>query len=437
MSKRKKSLRSVAVAAAAALVLGACGLVGSPSSPSSTEPVELNLILVAQASTTALLPLIPEFEKSSGIKVNVQQLAQQQARDKIFVTLSSKSTDLDVFNFLPSNEGYKWQPAGLLEDLDPYMSKETADYDPKGFTPAMLDASRIGKQLTGLPVLVEGPVVFYRKDLLATYSVTVPKTIDELVAAAKKIYTESNGRYVTVTRGLSPVMAYTFGNFLHNMGLEWVDETGKPTFTDARAIKAIKDYVELAAKTGPQGAVNNGPVQNASIMVSGNAVFMIDSSNQAETLFGPESKIKDNLGVIPLPPGPGGSHPTLLSWDLGISKFSKHKNEAWQFLRWATSPQIMLKVAEGGVGPSRDKLWQEPSFLKFYDTPVKKEWVSSVLEIVKTGVGQVGPPAEEQGAARQIIGDEIGKVMLGTQTAEEAAANIQKGLTPLVRKPGG
>src|SRR5207247_2021328 len=99
-------------------------------------------------------------------------------------------------------------------------------------------------------------------------------------------------------------------------------------------------------------------------------------------------------------------------------------------------PAIMLKIAERGVGPSRDKLWQEPSFLKMYDTPAKREWVRSVLDIVRTGVGGVGPPTAEQGQARQIIGDEIGKVILGTQTAENAAANIQKGLAPLVNKPG-
>lgn len=427
MSLRRRTLRVTTLAVAlGAIVLSSCGSGGSEA-----DAKELNVVLVNTPWARAITPHIPEFEKETGIKVKLQQFAQPQARDKIFVSLSSRSTDLDVFNVLPSNEGIKWQRAGLLEDLESRLAKADADYDAKGFTPAMLDASRLDKELVGIPVNAEGPVVYYRKDLLKKYDIAVPKTVDELVAAAAKIHGESKGKYVSATRGQSPTVAYTFGNFLHNEGAEWA-KGGKPAFGDPRAVKAIDDYVKLAGTYGPKGAVNNGPVQTSALMASGRAAFQIDSSNELDSVIGEQSKVADQVGIMPIPEGTARSQPTLLAWNLGVSKFSKKKDQSWKFIQWATSPEMMLTLAEDGVAPPRDETWKDPAFEKLHSTPAKKDWVASVTDILATGTGEVGPPADDQGAARKVIGDEIDKVILGQQDAEAAAANIQKGLQPLL-----
>ncbi|MQA04862.1 MAG: extracellular solute-binding protein [Streptosporangiales bacterium] len=427
MSHRVRALRTVGAAVATcALLATACGSGGS-----AEDAKELNVVLVNTPWARALSEHVPEFEKETGLKVNLQQYAQEQARDKTFVSLSSQSSDLDVFNVLPSNEGFKWRAANLFEDLDDDLKKSSDDYEADGFTKSMLDASRLDGQLVGIPVNVEGPVVFYRKDLLKKYDVEVPTSIDELIAAGKTVHDKSGGKYVTATRGLSPTVAYTFGNVLHNLGLEWT-EGGKPSFDDPKAVEAVEKYVALASDAGPKGVVNNGPVQNAGLMASGKAAFMIDSSNELDSVVGSESKVGDKLGVMPIPAGPGGSHPTLLSWNLGMSKFSQKKGNAWKFIEWATSPEMMLTLAKDGVAPPRTDLWEDKSFLDLHQKPAEKEWVESVKEIVETGTGEVGPPARDQDKARRLIGDQIDSVILGKSTPEQAATEIQEGLTPLV-----
>lgn len=428
MSHRARVLRKLGAAVAAcALLATGCGSGGS-----AEDAKEINVVLVNTPWARALSEHVPEFEKKTGLKVNLQQYAQEQARDKIFVSLSSQSSDLDVFNVLPSNEGFKWRAANLFEDLQGHLDKAPADYEADGFTKSMLNASRLDGQLVGIPVNVEGPVVFYRKDLLQKYDVEVPTSIDELIEAGKTVHEKSGGKYVTATRGLSPTVAYTFGNVLHNLGMEWTADNGKPTFNDPKTIEAIEKYVALASDAGPKGVVNNGPVQNAGLMASGKAAFMIDSSNELDSVVGKESKVGDKLGVMPIPEGPGGSHPTLLSWNLGMSKFSQKKGNAWKFIEWATSPEMMLTLAKDGVAPPRTDLWKDKSFLELHEMPAEKDWVASVQEIVETGTGEVGPPARDQDKARRLIGDQIDSVILGESSPEEAAANIQKGLTPLV-----
>lgn len=421
--------------AAALAVLGTLFVSACSSSDSASSGAKaLNVILVNTPWARAITPHVAEFEKQTGIKVNVQQFAQAQARDKIFVSLSSKSSDLDVFNTLPSNEGQKWAPQGLLQPLDDYFAKASSDYHTSGFSTAMLGASRLDGKLVGVPVNVEGPVVYYRTDLLQQYGVQVPNSIDSLVAAANAIHEQSGGKYITATRGQSATVAYTFGNFLHNEGVEWAGSNGTPNFTDPRAEKAIAEYTQLAGKDGPKGVVNNGPVQNSGLMAAGNAVFEIDSSNELESVAGPESKVAAKLGVMPIPPGSDGSHPTLLSWDLGMSHFSKHKDEAWKFIQWATSPSMMLELSKSGIAPPRSDLWTDPTFLQSHSTPVQKQWVEAVQHILQNGSGLVGPPATDQSSARKVVGDEIDKVILGRESAKDASANIQKGLEPLLTK---
>lgn len=423
----RKLFAAVTLVAVALSGLVACG---------QDSADELNVVLVNTPWARAITPHLPEFEEQTGIEVKVQQYAQEQARNRVFVSLSSHSGDLDVFNLLPSNEGLKWQDAGLLADLDDQLSATPDAYDADGFTRTSLEASRLGGQLVGIPVNIEGPVVFYRKDLLRKYDLDVPKTLDELAVAARTIYRESDGHYVTATRGLSPTVTYTFGNFLHNHGLEWTGKDGKPVFDDPKAVRAIEQYVALAGEAGPKGVVNNGPVQNAALMASGRAAFMIDSSNELDSVVGPESKVADDIGVMPIPAGPGGSHPTLLSWNLGVSQFSERKDQAWRFVEWATSPEMMLTLAEDGVAPPRDGVWKAPEFRELHHTAAEREWSRSVQTIIGTGTGEVGPPARDQDTARRIIGDEIDRVMLRKSTSKEAAAVIQDGLEPLVSGGG-
>lgn len=426
MRRRHGLCTAVAIVA---LLLTACGA-------GSRDSRELTVVFVNTPWARAITKHLPEFEKETGITVKLQQYAQQQARNKVFISLATGSSSPDVFNILPSNEGLKWQEAGLLQDLQGYLNHAPASYRAGDLTKTALDASRLNGHLVGIPVNVEGPVVYYRKDLLAKYDVPVPRTTKQLVAAATKIHHRSGGEYVTATRGLSPTLPYVFGNFLHNEGLQW-SHHGKPTFDDPRATQAIRDYVAIAGKAGPRGVVNNGPVQNSALMASGKAAFMVDSSNELDSVAGSESKVGNRLGIIPIPRSSAGSHPTVLSWNLGMSKYSQHKSDAWRFIQWATSPQVTRKLARDGVAPPRDAPWQDPKFRAMYTTTAQRQWIDAVREIVKTGTGKVGPPVRDQDTARRLIGDEIDKVILGKETEEEAARNVQQGLQPLFDNTGG
>jgi multiple sugar transport system substrate-binding protein len=69
---------------------------------------------------------------------------------------------------------------------------------------------------------------------------------------------------------------------------------------------------------------------------------------------------------VPLPAFPGQrSAATLGGWQLGISRFSRHPQLAWQFVQFMTSGETQKRIALGtGRGPARKALYHDPEILK-------------------------------------------------------------------------
>ena len=65
---------------------------------------------------------------------------------------------------------------------------------------------------------IEGPILYYRTDILKRCGVEKPATIKDVEAAAEKIKACDSTITPFVSRGLKPAIAYTFSNMLHNIG---------------------------------------------------------------------------------------------------------------------------------------------------------------------------------------------------------------------------
>ncbi|MBA2557001.1 MAG: extracellular solute-binding protein, partial [Chloroflexi bacterium] len=150
----------------------------------------VRLLMLEHPWTTAIEPFLGDFTDETGIEIEFQTFSQDQARDRLLVTLQSQSAEVDAFMSLKSREGLAFHEAGYYEPLDAYVGNEelTLDaWDFDDFGQAAIEGETFDEQLIGLPILVEGPVVYYRKDLFETYGLQIPSSIDELVEAARVI----------------------------------------------------------------------------------------------------------------------------------------------------------------------------------------------------------------------------------------------------------
>lgn len=416
----------------AAAALTACG---NPTDAGSSGGKSITLVMSNHPFQRGIEPLINQFEKESGITVNVQTFAEQQTRDKIQLNLQSKSPAMDVFMTLPSREGPLFASSGYYEPLDEYLSKAPADYAADDFSRGAIEGMKVDGTTYALPVNVEGPVLYYRTDVFQKLGLKPPTTVDELFAAAKAIKAREPGLTPITLRGASAALPFTFGPFLHGTGLEWTDGGGKPNFDDPRAVEAIEQYAELAREYGPPGVINYSFTESSTLFAQGKAAMELESSNELNPLIDPKnSTVAENVGVVPVPAGSARSAPTVLSWGIAMSPFSRNKDSAWEFMRWATHPKTQLELTKADIAPPRKSVAEDPAYTDTLNTPTLQQWSAAVADLQENGNVEVGPVGASAPTMRQVIGDAVGKVILGKATAEQAAQEIQKGLEPLLAK---
>lgn len=409
------------VLGAAVLALPACG---NPTDAASGEGNAINLVMSNHPWQRGIEPLIDRFEEESGVTVNVQTFAEQQTRDKIQLNLQSRSAAMDVYMTLPSREGPLFASSGYYEPLDDRLAQAPAEYEADGFSRGALTGMQVDGTTYALPVNVEGPVLYYRTDLFEQWGLTPPTTADELRATAEAV----KGRTADVTpitlRGASSALPFTFGPFLHGTGLEWTDAQGAPTFDDPRAARAIDQYATLAREFGPPGVINYSFTESSTLFAQGKAAMELESSNELNSLIDPgSSTVAENVGVAAVPAT------TVLSWGIAMSPFSENKDAAWQFMQWATSPGTQLELAKADIAPPRQSVADEPAYTEALDTPTHQQWRAAVADLQENGNVEVGPVGANAPAMRKVIGDAVGKAILGEASPEQAAAEIQSGLT--------
>ena len=101
--KRRSIAKYAAVAAVLSLGLTACG--GASGSADAKTSGTVRVTLANHVWTEGIKAAIPEFEKSSGLKVELTQLGEDQLSDQYNVKLNAGSDEIDVMMYRPLQEG--------------------------------------------------------------------------------------------------------------------------------------------------------------------------------------------------------------------------------------------------------------------------------------------------------------------------------------------
>ncbi|HWU37251.1 MAG TPA: extracellular solute-binding protein, partial [Candidatus Acidoferrum sp.] len=272
----------------------------------------------------AVLKRQNEFTDLTGIKLRVDTFQEAQMRQRLVTVLQSKSPEVDLFMSLKSREGLQFFHAGWYADLRPLLNDPSATsplFDFKDFSPALVKGEEYSGQLTGLPLNIEGPAVYLRQDIFDKCKVAVPKTLAEIEETAKKVKVCDASVSPWVSRGLKSAAPYTFSVFLHNLGGQYISN-GKSNLNSKTGQDALRLYSDLLKNYGPPGVVNYTFYQISSLYREGKAAMAFESSNELGSMMEGGARLNDTT-LVPLPAGPGGSHPTVIGWGLSLSAFSK------------------------------------------------------------------------------------------------------------------
>jgi len=383
---------------------------------------------------TAILKYKDDFEKLTGITLKVDTYQEQQMRQRLLTIMNAHSDEADVFMTLPSREGEQFAAAGWYADLMPLAKKDVSpDYNFDDLSPALVKAATFNGIFTGIPLNIEGPLLYYRTDVFEKCKVAPPKSIDDIAAAAQKIKSCDSSVTPFASRGLKPALPYTFSVFLHNMGGSYIKD-GKSDLCSPAGKKALQTYSDLLKNYGPPGVVNYSFYQLTSLYRAGRSAMSFESSNEFPSIMQGDARLKDTA-IVPLPAGAGGSHPTAIGWALAVSKFSKHQDAAWYFVQWATSPKMQAKLALQGIAPPRKSVSQDPEYRKWLESqPIRQKWQEAIDQLAKDGTSEVGYPIVRNPESREFIGQAVDSILLGTSSVDQACKAADDKLDALIQQ---
>ncbi len=415
--KRRSIVKYAAVAAALSLGLTACG--GGSGSGDAKAAGTVRVTLANHVWTEGIKAAIPEFEKATGLKVELTQLGEDQLSDQYNVKLNAGSDEIDVMMYRPLQEGKAFAKNGYLADL---TSKVTGDsnWDWKDYQEGPVKASTVDGKVVGVPIITEREVLYYRKDLLQAAGIEVPKTMDELQAAAQKIAAANPDTAGFVARTGKSAAVTQFSSFLYSFGGDFIDSSGKSAIGSDAAKKAYSFYGGLIKNYGPKNVSTDMSWPEAmAIFTQGKAAFYTEADSLYKNATDPaKSKVADKVGFAALPAGPAGSKPyNIPSWGLAVNKASGNQDNAWKFIQWATSKDRTLQAQKAGVPGPRASVWADPAGTSTYP----KDLAEAIAASAKNGVGHDRPEVVTVGKAREIVGAPIVATITGADASAEAA----------------
>jgi multiple sugar transport system substrate-binding protein len=250
-------------------------------------------------------------------------------------------------------------------------------FDPKerdAFLPRTILANTYQGRIYGVPLFIDAGLLYYRKDLLEIYYFQPPQTWDELILQAQKIVREERKAGYDIVGYTGQFKQYEglvcdMMEFILSNGGQLVDEDGKSLISERKAIEAVR-FVrdEIIGKIASQGVLSYQEPESLDLFMQGHAVFMRNwpyAWSHANDLE--KSRVAGKVGIAKLPHFKGGeSYSTLGGWQLGISRYSENKNEAWKFIRFLTSARIQkLYAIKAGKAPTRKALYADRDVIKY------------------------------------------------------------------------
>ncbi len=371
---------------------------------------EIRVLLANHPYGDLLKTQIPEFEKATGIKVNVESLQESQLTTKLTTEFATRSSTVDVFMTRPLQEGKMFYKNGWYEPLTSYNFSDL----PKN----AMGVAMFGSKAYIVPLVTEWQVLYYRKDLLKKAGLAVPTTFAELEAAAKVLKTTDVAGFASRGKGAAAVTQLS--SYIYNYGGAYL-EKGVAVFNSKEALDATRFYGKMLGTYGPAGVTSMSWENIMPLFQAGKIAMWTDASVFYGQIVDPaKSQVPaENVGIANFPAGPKQNTPFIVvSWGMAIAKQAKNKDLAKQFLTWATSKDLAKKGLLANITMASLSAWNDPEVR----SKVNPGLIETQAYAAKNGNSFDRPYMSAVGEARDRIGEVIIESINTSGTSASLAA---------------
>lgn len=322
------------------------------------EPVrQLRILTIDSPETMILKGLAKLYTKETGTELLFDVFAYDDIYEQFL-----KAEQKDFYDIFRMDVTWlSWLSEKILtplDDIDPEIEEACREY-----IPALINKyARVHGRMYALPVTPSTQILFYRKDLFENtairrlYSETYhselkpPKNFTEYNQIAQ--FFAENEKLEThyasnLTIGNLGVTATEFLTRLFSHKKHIYEKDGRVVINDSAGVQGLKELIE--AKTYSEKKTVRWWTTSAKNFADGKLAMMINFSNYASEILGASSRVMGNIGVAMVP----GRNPVYGGGAVGVSKNSRHKEDALAFIKWLTSDPVASGMAAlGSVSPS-------------------------------------------------------------------------------------
>lgn len=398
--------------------------------PASAQ-TELNVFVSSQHRPDVMRKAFDRFEAANpDIKVKVEtggntsELQQQYLN----TVLSAEDSSLDTF-ILDIIRPAQFAAAGWTVPLDDAVEDKEALL--KSYLPAYAEANEVDGELVALPAFADAMFLYYRKDLLEKHGLPVPKTWTELGETANKIVAAEGNPQLQGVSFQGKAIEGAVCTFLlpyWSQGKALTDADGKLSLDKDAAVRAFGTWLDLVQS----GAAKKNIAEVATDdtrkeFQAGNVVFAALWSYGWGHFQGPESSVKDKVGVASLPAVEGGESVSCIGgWQWGVSAFSEHPDEATKLVRFMSSPDTSkLLAVDGALLPVFPAAYEDPEVL------AAAPWFKEALPVVQSAKAR--PVTPRYNEVSEVVRTSVNAVLAGVTSPEEAVSQMEARLRRVLR----
>jgi multiple sugar transport system substrate-binding protein len=361
----------------------------------------------------ALESIVREYEaRNPGITVTLVHRPYGEMSGELLARTEAPPPDIIG---LDSHWLYELIRANMLESLGPYQNKDP-EFDPSGGFP---NGSSRGAETFALPLISFMAPLFYNSAMLEAAGFDrPPKTREDFFAYARAL---SNGR--TGTYGMTLALSPENPQGVYRDIFSWIWASGTE-LTPGTALDftepAVIDTLDFFNRLYQEGLLSPSPFTKTEDekrleFMSGRSAMMVGAIPEINRIIAGNPELRFGISTIP-PVDTYLGRPVLglTSWYAGISRESRHKDEAWAFLSFLSERRSFLASMAHAVPGNRDETagitGEDPLYAKAYD-------MYAAGEAMDQDAGQ---------ELETVLREELKAMFEGRRTPLEAARAIQR-----------
>lgn len=394
-----------------------------------------------------------DYEAETGTSVNFVVLPENELRKKVTEDVALGAGQFDIVT-IGTYDTPIWAENGWIEPLNPYFDRLSEDekkaYDVEDIFEALRKALSYDDELYALPFYGESSMLYYNIEMFEAAGLEMPEspTWEEVAELAVKVQ-EANDVPGIIIRGLPGwgEMMAPLGTIINAFGGSWYDMDWNAQLSSPETKEAVQFYVDLLNEAGQPGATSTGFTEALTLMSTGKAAMWYDATVAAGFLNSNDSQVAGKIGYAFAPSQAKDNNGWLWAWSLAVESASKNKEQAFEFIKWATSQEYIEKVGESEgwvVAPSgtRASTYANPHYQEAapFAAMVLRSMEQADFEnptknpVPYKGIQYVSIPEFQQ--LGQEVSQEIAAAIAGQKTVDEAMDAAQK-LAERIAEEGG